>query len=184
MMAQPSTLDDLQKWVDFTDSCWNWKGSVDRKGYGRVTFRGRKDRSHRLFYEMFIEKVPIGKQIDHLCRNRSCCNPAHLEVVTSRENTLRGESPPSLNAVKTHCLKGHEFTEENTITETKRGRVGRKCRTCMNQHNSDWYFRNRERVLVRQKKSQEARRDEIREYQRLWYQRKRKKSTSEEGSLS
>lgn len=112
--------------VDKTDDCWVWQGRLAANGYGRVVPDGRDRVVHRVVYELLVGPVAEGLTLDHLCRNRACVNPAHLEPVTNRENILRGESPTATNARKTHCIHGHEFTEENTYMD--RGR--RMCRTC------------------------------------------------------
>ena len=87
--------------------------------------RGR--RLHRAIYEKFVGPIPDGLTIDHLCRNRLCVNPAHLEPVTLAANVLRGESLPAKNARKTHCPKGHPYDETNTHI-TKQG--WRICKAC------------------------------------------------------
>ena len=101
--------------------CWLYTGRVLRHGYGQIEVRqgvGRSSRkrvsAHRLSYETFVGPIPEGLTLDHLCRVRHCINPAHLEPVTRRENTLRGVGPSALNAVKTSCHRGHAFTPENT----------------------------------------------------------------------
>lgn len=79
--------------VRVTDSgCWEWRGMVNRNGYGRVWLDGRRHMVHRIMYTLLKEEIPEGLVLDHLCRNRLCCNPDHLEAVTVRENTLRGEA--------------------------------------------------------------------------------------------
>ncbi len=108
------------------DSCWQWTASLACEGYGRLSVGGRRFFAHRLAYEHFVSAIPKGLQVDHLCRNRGCVNPQHLEVVTRIENVMRGESPLARNARKTHCKHGHEFTVENTYIDAK----GRACRTC------------------------------------------------------
>ncbi|MEV4271931.1 HNH endonuclease signature motif containing protein [Micromonospora aurantiaca (nom. illeg.)] len=82
--------------------------------------------AHRIAYEMKRGPVPDGLELDHLCRNRRCVRPAHLEPVTRRTNLLRGETIPARLAERTHCRHGHEFTPENTY----QWRGSRFCRTC------------------------------------------------------
>ena len=84
--------------------------------------------AHRIVYEALVGPIPEGMVLDHLCRNRPCASPAHLEPVDSRTNTLRGEGPTAKHAIKTHCPRGREHTPENTYSY-KRG--GRQCRTCV-----------------------------------------------------
>jgi HNH endonuclease len=93
--------------------CWEWT-AAKTVGYGRFADKGRTLLAHRVAYELLIGPIPEGLQIDHLCRNPSCVNPAHLEPVTSRENLLRGVGEPARNAAKTHCPQGHEYSPENT----------------------------------------------------------------------
>lgn len=107
--------------------CWVWVGGWFNSGYGRIYHNGKYRRAHRVVWEKFKGLIPYDKQLDHLCRNRLCVNPDHLELVTSKENTMRGISFAATNATKTHCLRGHAFTAENTIS---RGRGGRDCRAC------------------------------------------------------
>lgn len=112
------------------DQCWWWMASLNRYGYGQFRVGGQVDLAHRIAWELVKGKrVPKGMVLDHLptCRNRQCVNPAHLEPVTSRENTLRGEGPTAINARKTHCDRGHEFTAENT-GEDRGQRFCRQCR--------------------------------------------------------
>ena len=101
---------------------------VSEQGYGRTRVGGRKVMAHRFIYEIARGKVPPGLVLDHLCRNRSCVNPDHLEPVTHRENILRGVGQCAINAVKTHCKNGHELTPENTYRQA-RGRGCRKCKS-------------------------------------------------------
>ena len=109
---------------DDRDGCWLWTGHVGPHGYAR--FDGVAW-AHRWSYEHFVGPIPVGLEIDHLCRNRSCVNPDHLEPVTRRENLLRGDTFASRNAAKTHCIHGHEFTPANTYVAAGGGRY---CRTC------------------------------------------------------
>lgn len=133
-MAQPkfSGSDYAKFWarVAYIGDCWVWTGVLDRYGYAAaITFGGRKQRAHRFAYEAFTGSIPAGMQIDHLCRNRSCVNPSHLEAVTGIENTRRGRGVGMVNARKTHCIRGHEFTPENTYIG--KSRKHRRCRECM-----------------------------------------------------
>lgn len=112
--------------VEKTKGCWNWKASKTPNGYGKFVYQGSCVRAHRVAYEMLVGPIPDGLQIDHLCRNRGCVNPKHMEPVTNRENCLRGESQAARNARKTHCVNGHEFTEDNTYFL----KSGRRCKEC------------------------------------------------------
>lgn len=103
--------------------CWEWTGWRCNRGYGRFRHEGRQVFVHRFSYELARESIPDGLTIDHLCRNTSCVNPAHMEVVSFSENTRRARAA----RYQTHCVHGHEFTPENTRI-TNRGR--RDCRAC------------------------------------------------------
>lgn len=107
------------------DECWNWEGAVVG-GYGVTTYKGKLQKAHRVAYELETGNKPINV-IDHLCKNRLCVNPLHLEDVTKKENTLRGESFSAKFARRTECNYGHPFDEENTVID-KRGY--RACKTC------------------------------------------------------
>jgi len=109
------------------NDCWEWTGAIQSRGYGCVGYSGKTTLTHRLSYELLVGPIPEGLHIDHLCRNRACCNPGHLEAVIQGVNTLRGVSFSAINATKTHCRHGHEYTADNTYTD-KRG--SRSCRTC------------------------------------------------------
>lgn len=108
--------------------CWLFTGSLDKDGYGLIGVKGLgTQRVHRLAYTVLRGPIPVGMEIDHLCRVRNCMNPAHLEAVTRRVNSLRSESFAAVNARKTHCIHGHEFTPENTYYRTP---THRQCRQC------------------------------------------------------
>lgn len=117
------------------DGCWEWDGATTKGGYGQIGLYGEGGRkltlyTHRVSYETFCGPIPEGLQIDHLCRNRRCWNPAHLEAVTGRENRARGIGPALLRAryaAQTHCIRNHEFTHANTRV-TKSGK--RQCKAC------------------------------------------------------
>jgi hypothetical protein len=113
-----------------TLGCWIWTGAKrGRMGHGHCQWRGRMKGAHIVAYELLVGLVPDGLDLDHTCRNPACVNPAHLEPVTHRENVIvRGTGPFAQRARQTHCLRGHEFTPENTYIHKSRGvRVCRKC---------------------------------------------------------
>ena len=112
--------------------CWLWERGCTRDGYGVLWIKGKgADRVHRLSYRTFVGRIPEGYEIDHLCRNRACCNPAHLEAVPKKVNILRGFGTGAKFARRTHCLNGHEFTKENTrIEKSIYGTDSRRCREC------------------------------------------------------
>lgn len=114
--------------VHKTDLCWIWIGTIAR-GYGQFWDGQRVVGAHRFAYELLVDSIPGGLQLDHLCRNRRCVNPAHLEPVTRRENILRGAGVTARNAAKTHCVNGHELTPANTYIRPG-ARPGRECLTC------------------------------------------------------
>jgi hypothetical protein len=105
--------------------CWQWQGNLSDRGYGLLTADRRAWRAHRFAYEVFVGPIPEGLTIDHLCRNRACVNPAHLEPVTHRTNVLRSASSiTGANIRKTHCPQGHPYDDENTyVVPSTRGRM-------------------------------------------------------------
>lgn len=129
MIACDPTTDPFWSKVDASGDCWEWTGGTG-KGYGRAKNRsGLSKQAHRVAYELLVGPVPEGLQIDHLCRNRTCVNPDHLEVVTSRVNTRRGFSFAGLRARQTECVNGHAFDAANTYLRPDNGT--RVCRICV-----------------------------------------------------
>lgn len=124
------------------NGCWIWMGGGNADGYGMV----RVDRNwigvHRLSYLTFKSTIPLGFVIDHLCRVPRCCNPDHLEAVTTRENAIRGVSPIAKNNKKTHCIKGHELSGANLMMVGK-NKAERACITCKRAASRLLYRRNK-----------------------------------------
>lgn len=110
-------------------ACWLWLGSKTKpNGHGKFWLSDTRTytTAHRVAYELLVSEIPTGLQLDHLCRVRHCVNPAHVEPVTPRINTLRGESFAASNAQKTHCPHGHPYDAKNTRIHGGR----RYCRAC------------------------------------------------------
>ncbi|WP_406321032.1 HNH endonuclease signature motif containing protein [Streptomyces sp. NBC_00519] len=128
----------LAKVADGNGGCWDWTGHIKPNGYGQVTIGGRKLNAHRFAYETLRAPIPDGLVIDHLCRNRRCVNPDHLEPVTHQTNVLRGIGPTARNAKATHCVRGHDFNAANTYI---RPNGARQCRACHAAHSRARYSR-------------------------------------------
>lgn len=126
--------------------CWLWTGGLrDKKdGYGGVGWEGKVWRSHKLVYTLLVHSVPDNMDLDHLCRNRICCNPDHLEPVTRKVNIHRGEGVARHKALQTHCKHGHEFNEANTYSY----RGNRLCRPCHSKLTLAIYHRKRGNAQV------------------------------------
>ena len=132
-------------WERFTPGpgCWEWQGRRDRDGYGISKGRGQTS-AHRLSWVLHRGSIPGGMTVDHLCRNRACVNPDHMELVTARENTLRSDAPTAQHARQTQCVNGHEFSEANTrIVVNSRG-TARYCRACVRGNSSRYRARKAE----------------------------------------
>lgn len=116
--------------VDTSGDCWVWTGIKIWGGYGRIKIAGENVLAHRLAYAMCSGFVGTAT-IDHLCRNRICVRPSHLEAVSFAENVRRGEGYAAINARRTHCTKGHPLSGPNLrIYKRKDGRSARICRKC------------------------------------------------------
>jgi hypothetical protein len=130
--------------------CWLWAGAhFQATGYAIFNVpspsdgRWRPATAHRVAYQLYVGPIPNGLHLDHLCRNRGCVNPAHLEPVTQQTNILRGYAPCAVSVRANKCHRGHEFTAANTYVRNRNGRIKRDCRACMRQ---------REQSRVRRKK--------------------------------
>jgi hypothetical protein len=112
--------------VDKTEGCWIWTAAKTMGGYGRFVIGRKVHYAHRVAYELARGSIADGLTIDHLCRNKACVNPGHLEPVTGSENARRYWG--------THCKRGHERTPENTRVEKDgTGRPYRRCAACHRQ---------------------------------------------------
>ena len=135
----------FENMVERTDTCWLWRGAITKKGFGtmHVTSQPRKvsAHAHRIAWELYRGPIPDGLTIDHLCRVKHCVNPAHMEPVTSSENTRRSDNPAMQNARATHCKNGHEWTPENTLRQGPQGQW-RWCRECGRARSRE-YMRNK-----------------------------------------
>jgi hypothetical protein len=119
------------------DECWPWMAG-GKEGYGWFGLSSKKQFAcHRITYEMFFGSIEEGMELDHLCRNRKCVNPFHLEVVTHLENVRRGQAG-IYNRLKTHCPQGHPYDESNTSYKPQKWR---QCKAC-----------GREKAMIRRAK--------------------------------
>lgn len=135
-MPAPNTTEDIFARLDARGACWEWTGHRTHDGYGQATYGGKKWMSHRLLYTLLVSEIPEGMQLDHLCRNRACANPDHVELVTGSENTRRGHHQGAITlptnsgireSAKTHCPQGHPYSGDNVHID----RAGaRRCREC------------------------------------------------------
>lgn len=115
-------LERFMSKVNITDDCWSWTAALNEWGYGIFTAaENKKQYAHRWVYKTVVEPIPEGFHIDHICRNRACVNPDHLEPVTPAENNRRA-------TLTTECLRGHLRTPENTYIRPYDGQ--RQCKEC------------------------------------------------------
>ena len=145
-LRNSTNLDEFIAWlvakVDVGD-CWTWTRGTFKTGYGNAwsAERGRGLKAHVFVWGWLVGPIPEGLELDHLCRNVLCVNPDHLEPVTPRVNTLRNYSPPSKNARRKACQRGHVFDAENTAY-TPDGM--RRCRACQRIRTAKWRRQRRQ----------------------------------------
>ena len=150
------------KYQVMPNGCWLWTATLINSGYGRLWVEGRTELAHRVAYELYVGDIPDGMTIDHRCHNedddcpggidclhRRCVNPDHLQVVTKQVNLLNGKTIVAANAVKTHCIRGHEYTPENTRIYTRLGREFRHCRECDRERSVERREREERKVRIR-----------------------------------
>ncbi len=119
-----------------TSGCWEWLGKPDAYGYGTIRFNGKTWKAHRLTYTLIFGEIDKGKDLDHLCRNRLCVNPKHLEQVTNRENILRGMGRGAMAARMSICANGHTLSGRNLYIAPKSKK--RRCRICNAETARKW----------------------------------------------
>ena len=144
-------MDKILQKVEKTSTCWNWLGEITNQGYGRLQFKNKRIKAHRFFYMLFKGKIPIGLELDHLCQNKKCVNPKHLEAVTHRENIIRAWKIRIKNTP--NCPKGHNYSKKNLyIIKDKTGKTWRGCRKCRALNARIFRKNNPEKIQKIQKK--------------------------------
>lgn len=119
---------------------WWWEGTIGGDGYGKLLIGSRATKrstfqAHRVVWTLLRGPIPEGLDLDHLCRQRNCVWPEHLEPVSRKENLRRGEGFPGVRARQTHCINGHAFDEANTYIAPN---GTRKCRKCSNERRKNY----------------------------------------------
>lgn len=129
----PEVRENFGSRIKFTPTCWLWTRALS-KGYGRFYYAKKTHYAYRLAYEWTVGPVAEGMELDHVetrgCLHKNCVRPDHLEEVTPRVNTLRGNSVAAINARKTHCSRGHALTPQNLLKSRSGAITRRRCRLC------------------------------------------------------
>lgn len=125
-IATISEISAKSKKIIIVGGCWKWIGYINNKGYGCLTYRRKNYKAHRWFFELFNGSIEAGLDIDHMCSNRSCVRPSHLQAITHRDNVLKSKNTLAGKQIRqTHCIRGHEF-----ITKIVKGKTRRDCNAC------------------------------------------------------
>ena len=122
------------------DGCWEWRAAINDSGYGVFSIYGWRYKAHRVSYEEIVGPIPGNLVIDHLCRNRACVRPSHMEVVTRAENVRRGIGVSAMNSLKTHCPQGHPYKGDNLRVYNG----SRHCQECRRMASSRYNAKKRE----------------------------------------
>lgn len=136
------------------NGCWEWAGGIRQDGYAIFHLNWRRWYAHRLTYETLIDTIPLGLQCDHLCRNRACVNPAHIEPVTQRENVRRG----LLALPREFCNYGHPYSGPNLYVAPN---GTRHCRACRRRVDRELYWRNPEAGREKTRRRNQLRRSDV-----------------------
>lgn len=134
--------------------CWNWGACILKNGYGQTYWNGKRDYAHRVSYQIYKGEIPDGLVIDHLCRNKACVNPEHLELVSQSENVLRGWRLAHQNGVpvkynpRPSCTRGHLFVPENIKLKSRNKYLFRMCRICNRAARKRNRIRHRELITL------------------------------------
>lgn len=141
----------LERYSILPDGCWQWNGYIDRNGYGMAWIEGKHRLAHRLFYAEYVGDLINGLTIDHLCKNRSCVNPDHLQQVTQSVNAKRGKKD-NFNPI---CPQGH--VKDKKIID--RGYETMICSTCKRMRQQKYADANRDKVRERTRIAERKRRE-------------------------
>ena len=135
----------LSKTQQSDDGCWVWTGATTgRTNYGQTRLEGVKMTAHRAMWTVLVGPIGSGVELDHLCRNRLCVNPDHLEPVTPRTNWERGEAPSSVAQRTNTCKRGHPLSGDNLVPWQLENRGRRQCKACQRENQRRWKERNRD----------------------------------------